>query len=484
MTRLDIQNLLNSVSEGDVIELPAETIIIDQRLTFPNKKFTLKGQGKSSTILESNLSTEIINMGTSGARITGIGFKITNSSGTAILTRKKGWRIDHCDFVNTTTAILSAVQAAGQPGEGCPVGLIDNCTMNNMRVLVLGNMALMANDIWFETLGLGTNNAVFVEDCEFRYTIFSNAIDSNYGGRYVFRHNKVYDAYIEAHSVQANNRAARSWEIYENDIYQLNRSMWVPMFYRGGTGVCFNNNVHGTWSDGRIALDNVRCGTAAGDGGLCNGSSTWDGNTLTNGSPCRDQIGQSKDAWLWVNNNNIPPQETDPAYFWNNKLNGNSMVPFIHNNCGAWIKEGVNYFNTIKTNYTPYTYPHPMREEQEENNMVEKIFTIENLGNSELSLLQIPRISITGDGSFTVDETGIVSPIPAGGNTTFKVVFNPATLGVKTATLSIANSDDDENPYIILVTGNGIMKQEINIKVDGVDIPNSGTVDFGNVVIA
>ena len=66
----------------------------------------------------------------------------------------------------------------------------------------------MANKIWAQPLGLGTNNAMFVEDCFFHFTKFGNAIDANYGGRYVFRYNIINDAYIEAHSVQGTHRAS------------------------------------------------------------------------------------------------------------------------------------------------------------------------------------------------------------------------------------------------------------------------------------
>ena len=97
-----------------------------------------------------------------------------------------------------------------------------------------------------------------VEDNTFTATIFTNAIDCNYGGRYVFRHNSVTDTYLEAHSIQQTNRACRKWEIYENTIAQVNYPVYRSMFIRGGTGVVFNNTVTGAFGERTIALTSAQ----------------------------------------------------------------------------------------------------------------------------------------------------------------------------------------------------------------------------------
>ncbi len=50
-----------------------------------------------------------------------------------------------------------------------------------------------------------------------------------------------------------------------------------------------------------------------------------------------------------------------------------------------------------------------------------------------------------------------VSPVAAAGNATFNVRFHPTTVGEKTAAVSIANDDGDENPYILNLTGMGVV---------------------------
>jgi hypothetical protein len=41
-------------------------------------------------------------------------------------------------------------------------------------------------------------------------------------------------------------------------------------------------------------------------------------------------------------------------------------------------------------------------------------------------------------------------------STTFTVQFSPASPGVKTATLHIANNEADEDPFDIILTGTGL----------------------------
>ncbi|MBN1694734.1 hypothetical protein JW879_04940 [candidate division WOR-3 bacterium] len=367
----DVQAAVDSALSGDIVRIPRGNSTWISRLEIPDdKKITLSGSGQEETVISSDTSEpgSLINMGSSGSRVTNMGFKLANDNGNGITVRGEGWRIDHCRFDNNIGNIIEGVSARGYPSDGgCPVGLVDHCEFNNTRALVVGDASLMANSIWAEPLGLGTNNAVFIEDCIFNYTQFSNAIDANYGGRYVFRYNIINDAYIEAHSLQGTHRATRSWEVYENTINQVERAMWAPFFLRGGTGVVFNNTITGDWSSGpAIVVDNRRTFEALGDGGLADGTSPWDGNEDSTGYPARDQIGRSTDEWLWTDENPYPPQELDPFYQWNNTHEGSNIEVYVHNNCGAHIKENRDYYNNLeKPGYTPYTYPHPLIEEWE-----------------------------------------------------------------------------------------------------------------------
>ena len=53
----------------------------------------------------------------------------------------------------------------------------------------------------------------------------------------------------------------------------------------------------------------------------------------------------------------------------------------------------------------------------------------------------------------TVDAT---TPVGASGGTTpFTITFDPTTTGLRSATVSIANDDSDENPYTFDIQGTG-----------------------------
>ncbi len=87
---------------------------------------------------------------------------------------------------------------------------------------------------------------------------------------------------------------------------------------------------------------------------------------------------------------------------------------------------------------------------------VARTFTIENTGSAALNLTGTPKVSITGASAadFTVTAQP-VSPVNAGSTTTFTIRFAPTVAGLRTATVSIANNDADENPYDFAIQGTG-----------------------------
>ncbi len=86
-------------------------------------------------------------------------------------------------------------------------------------------------------------------------------------------------------------------------------------------------------------------------------------------------------------------------------------------------------------------------------------FTITNNGNADLQLSGIPRVTISGahagDFHIVTQPASLVAP---GKKTTFEVQFHPLAAGLRTATISIANSDDSEHPYTFTIQGNGYVE--------------------------
>lgn len=102
---------------------------------------------------------------------------------------------------------------------------------------------------------------------------------------------------------------------------------------------------------------------------------------------------------------------------------------------------------------------------------VVRTFTIENLGTYALTLSGRPKVVISGtnaaDFTVTAEPAGTVA---AAGSTTFQVTFDPSAIGQRTATVSIANDDTDENPYNFAIQGAGTVSPEIDVKGNGLSI--------------
>lgn len=488
-----VQSYVNNSIDGDVLILPEGNVEWTSKLVVDSKNITLKGAGKYKTRILSNMPNEIIRMNYNASRITDMELIQNNENGVfTLLYGCRDWRIDHCKITNLTdpSIIISVMNNENSP---FPRGLIDHNVFDNARIVVYGG-ALMANTEWSRTLGLGTYNAVYVEN-NYIKRLHGNCIDANYGGRYVFRNNIVVGAYIECHAVQMTNRAGRSWEIYNNELRQnsdpLATPIWTPFYMRGGTGVIYNNTLIDSYNQDTITVDNRRSCSALGDGGQCDGTSTWDGNEVgMQGYLCRDQIGSSTDAfyWDWINNpTNIPSQEKDPMYVWNNKyLPENRVLTIYRHNCAMneiHIQSDRDYFEEVKRPmYIPYQYPHPEINELQGS---KKEFKIHNYLEYDLVLTESPfKIFRSGDvADFTIEENELTQTIANGEESSFFIRFAPLTVGQKTMTITIPNNDPVNNPYVITVTGNGIESQEINIKIDGETILHSGVYDFGDVAV-
>ncbi|WP_431158221.1 choice-of-anchor D domain-containing protein [Winogradskyella poriferorum] len=121
-------------------------------------------------------------------------------------------------------------------------------------------------------------------------------------------------------------------------------------------------------------------------------------------------------------------------------------------------------------------------------------FTIENTGTASLALTDSsPYVSITGTNASDFTLTANPStPISASGSTTFTITFDPSADGLRTASVSIANDDSDENPYNFDIQGTGYTPApEMDVQGNSTSIADGDTTpnvlddtDFGNVDIA
>jgi hypothetical protein len=96
--------------------------------------------------------------------------------------------------------------------------------------------------------------------------------------------------------------------------------------------------------------------------------------------------------------------------------------------------------------------------------VVDHTFTIRNTGSGDLSLTGSPKVVVGGTNAadFSVTTPPATSTVASGGGTTtFVVRFDPSAVGLRSATISIANDDADENPYNFAIQGTGTEPRKI-----------------------
>jgi hypothetical protein len=116
-----------------------------------------------------------------------------------------------------------------------------------------------------------------------------------------------------------------------------------------------------------------------------------------------------------------------------------------------------------------------------------RTFTIQNTGTGPLLLTGTPIVVVTGSSNFVVTAQPSSNTIPAGGNLTFQITFNPTVTGSSVALVSINNNDSDESIYDFAITGAAVVTGvEIDIQgneisiVDGDITPRvADQTDFG-----
>jgi hypothetical protein len=79
--------------------------------------------------------------------------------------------------------------------------------------------------------------------------------------------------------------------------------------------------------------------------GRCDGDHTWDGNEDSSGWPCRDQIGASTDETLWTSGTTpVPRQVKAPAYLWANYDKGTLTSASVKAVSASHIKTNRDYY--------------------------------------------------------------------------------------------------------------------------------------------
>lgn len=101
-----------------------------------------------------------------------------------------------------------------------------------------------------------------------------------------------------------------------------------------------------------------------------------------------------------------------------------------------------------------------------------RTFTVRNTGAGNLTLTG-QKVAISGEHAADFSVTWQPpATVGAGGSTTFGVSFVPSAPGLRSAVVSIASDDPDENPYVFAIQGSGVLPGHF----DPLDLKISGTV--------
>lgn len=371
-----VQGAVDSAMDGDLVLVPPGRCRWTSPVFTNGTAVTIQGSGIDRTTIVDGTGNDWQQSpfwaeGEEGRPFRITGFTLTGDNDyygvITIRGQCRNFRIDNIKFLDLPERCINI--------SGYSYGLVDHCVFENTAQPLAANGD--TNAAWERPLTLGTENAVYVEDCLFIRDDGNAAIDAHDGGRFVFRYNTLYNAHVHAHGCCNTTRGVFSFEIYENTIIVDERmvgdpTMWAGVAMRGGTGVIFNNEMIGPFYHPILVVNYRTCHEATHDAcqeefDRCDGDSQYDGNEDSTGYPCRDQIGRSTDTGQFT------PQALEPLYQWNNTLNGNPVVVEINDISSYFtcenpsmrdhIKSGRDYFDeTERPGYQPYVYPHPLNQ--------------------------------------------------------------------------------------------------------------------------
>ena len=244
--------------------------------------------------------------------------------------------VEGITFAGAGQALADAVLISAQ-GQG--PGVMYNCTFTNMawadEFIHFDGWGGASTAGWTQDSNnslAGSSGIFYVENCNFKQTPSQSGvswIQGYYGTRVVFRYNLFNHCSVDMHGT-AGNIGARWWEFYGNT---------------------WSNTVSGT---GSSPLMNIRAGT-----GIC----TDNTNRVSSGMSgsiqlCEENSGYPADYQVGRDIN----QTADIASVWSNV-----SVTMLPDECDAeeiigMVVAGRDVTNIARVGYSPYTYPHPLRE--------------------------------------------------------------------------------------------------------------------------
>ena len=102
------------------------------------------------------------------------------------------------------------------------------------------------------------------------------------------------------------------------------------------------------------------------------------------------------------------------------------------------------------------------------------VFTISNIGKSELILTNTPPVMLSDDSTFSVSLQPLTA-VPEGGSVNFGITFAPLASGSRITSVTIKSNDPVTTTLLFSVSGDGVGGSEIDISaIPGVSAPAYG----------
>lgn len=351
----DVQSAILAARDGDTVAVPAGNCTWSGTLNL-GKGIHLRGAGRDSTRI--TMTGTIAMQKHSTFRVALSGFSLSKSGGgnaSRILIVSGSWSgAPPLIFDNTFT-----VNGSGTIRYETNGGVIFKNIFNGQwddSAIQHKNDSGWESWTTADTYGVrdttGTQN-LYVEDNTFN-NMPNQATDFDDAARIVFRYNTLNQSSFNSHGRDTSPIGIRHFEIYNNSFryddsgVNQNWQIWI----RGGAGVIFNNHIANLigqmWGDKPEISFSIRGAEDVRPQGSCSNVSY----------PVPHQIGHGYNGTAYV---------MDRIFMWNNT--GNPVVSAGWNwgnpcglNFSTFWQSGRDYaFNTQKSGYVPYTYPHPLR---------------------------------------------------------------------------------------------------------------------------
>jgi len=310
-TQADVQAKVNLCVDGDTVTLPVGTFTYRAGSIYPQiaidvtKAIKIIGAGIDQTIIIDEVprvggnGTVFVLAPTSTTALSDFS-GMTIRGGTSVTSNTDTFGAIHIDAVSTVPNVrvhhikMDSIYGRNFTVTGSVLGVIDHCTfirgagrwngcfdIHHNSWKGVGNMG---DNSWADGTNLGTEKALYIEDCSLSGYDGATCVDSMGGSRIVFRHNAVTASVFGNHGTDTSQRyrSARSFEVYSNNFTASARGQDKAraVYLRGGTGVVYNNTFTGY--DNGVVMAAYRVWMVADPWGGADGLGLWDSNDTTN----------------------------------------------------------------------------------------------------------------------------------------------------------------------------------------------------------